>query len=219
MRNMTAHGSSAPITQDLMTYRDAPYKPGQSSAQARVARSLFPTRGAVQAYLEEAAREWGLPTSDADAHHSTNGGEAANGRLKVRWSTRVTDLRRVSRSAGADGQASVWRLTSGPADEPASIQPPHRGQQRGAEELVEEFDHVIVSATLPFRLRRVCRWAHAAGFLPLQIASGRCNTPNVPSIPGLWNFTGQVLHSAWYRTPKAFLGKVSTITLSVVRNG
>lgn len=46
-------------------------------------------------------------------------------------------------------------------------------------ERVDEFDHVIV-------------------------ASGRCNTPALPFIPGLWNFRGKVLHSAWYRTPYPF---------------
>ncbi|KAN0066249.1 monooxygenase [Thecaphora frezii] len=45
-------------------------------------------------------------------------------------------------------------------------------------------------------------------------ASGRCNTPSVPYIPGLWNFRGQLLHSAWYRHPQTFRGK----TVLVVGN-
>lgn len=46
------------------------------------------------------------------------------------------------------------------------------------------------------------------------IASGRCNTPWIPTIAGLQSFTGEVIHSAWYRSPLAWQGK----TVLVVGN-
>jgi len=39
------------------------------------------------------------------------------------------------------------------------------------------------------------------------MASGRCNRPKVPRIPGLWLWKGKLLHSAWYRTPLVFRGQ------------
>lgn len=40
------------------------------------------------------------------------------------------------------------------------------------------------------------------------LASGRCARPALPTVPGLWNWKGEVLlHSSWYRTPLAFRGK------------
>ncbi|SJX60268.1 related to FMO1-flavin-containing monooxygenase [Sporisorium reilianum f. sp. reilianum] len=54
---------------------------------------------------------------------------------------------------------------------------------------VESFDHVV-------------------------LASGRCNTPTIPRIPGLHKFKGQILHSAWYRSPIPFEHK----TVLVVGN-
>ncbi|SNX81541.1 related to FMO1 - flavin-containing monooxygenase [Melanopsichium pennsylvanicum] len=54
---------------------------------------------------------------------------------------------------------------------------------------IEEFDHVV-------------------------LASGRCNTPQIPFIPGLRHFKGQILHSAWWRTPLPFENK----TVLVVGN-
>lgn len=48
----------------------------------------------------------------------------------------------------------------------------------------------------------------------IVVASGRCNTPSIPFIPGLWHFTGQVLHSAWYRFPQPFANR----TVLVVGN-
>ncbi|KAK0545282.1 monooxygenase [Tilletia horrida] len=39
------------------------------------------------------------------------------------------------------------------------------------------------------------------------IANGRCNQPKVPFVPGLWLWQGELLHSAWYRTPVVFRGK------------
>lgn len=54
---------------------------------------------------------------------------------------------------------------------------------------VEKFDHVV-------------------------LASGRCNTPTIPRVRGLQSFRGQILHSAWYRSPLPFEGK----TVLVVGN-
>ncbi|SPO20797.1 related to FMO1 - flavin-containing monooxygenase [Ustilago trichophora] len=48
----------------------------------------------------------------------------------------------------------------------------------------------------------------------IVIASGRCNTPTIPAIPGLDRFTGEMLHSAWWRSPIPFEGK----TVLVVGN-
>ncbi|KAE8213104.1 hypothetical protein CF327_g3330 [Tilletia walkeri] len=36
------------------------------------------------------------------------------------------------------------------------------------------------------------------------MASGRCNRPKVPFVPGLWLWKGKLTHSAWYRTPTIF---------------
>ena len=55
--------------------------------------------------------------------------------------------------------------------------------------LEEEFDHVV-------------------------LANGRCNTPTIPPIPGLHHFRGQLLHSAWWRSPLPFEHK----TVLVVGN-
>lgn len=41
----------------------------------------------------------------------------------------------------------------------------------------------------------------------VAIASGWARVPHVPFIPGMGNFRGAQLHSAWYRTPVAFRGK------------
>ena len=32
-------------------------------------------------------------------------------------------------------------------------------------------------------------------------AHGRCNAPYIPAIPGISNFRGRQIHSAWYRYP------------------
>ncbi|KAJ9476921.1 Thiol-specific monooxygenase [Pseudozyma hubeiensis] len=48
----------------------------------------------------------------------------------------------------------------------------------------------------------------------IVIASGRCNTPSIPRVAGLHRFKGQILHSAWYRSPVPFKG----ITVLVVGN-
>ncbi|WFD34840.1 monooxygenase [Malassezia cuniculi] len=39
------------------------------------------------------------------------------------------------------------------------------------------------------------------------IASGWCNVPHVPTLPGLSKFKGEQMHSAWYRYPLGFRGK------------
>ncbi|KAE8234174.1 hypothetical protein CF326_g789 [Tilletia indica] len=39
------------------------------------------------------------------------------------------------------------------------------------------------------------------------LASGKCNVPSVPTIPGLWLWRGQLLHSSFYRTPTVFRNK------------
>ncbi|WFD36041.1 monooxygenase [Malassezia cuniculi] len=42
-------------------------------------------------------------------------------------------------------------------------------------------------------------------------ANGRCSIPNVPYIPGIANYKGLQLHSAWYRYPDAFRGQTVLI--------
>lgn len=46
------------------------------------------------------------------------------------------------------------------------------------------------------------------------LASGRCNTPSIPFVKGLWDFRGTVMHSAWWRSPVPFAGR----TVLVVGN-
>ncbi len=46
------------------------------------------------------------------------------------------------------------------------------------------------------------------------LASGRCNTPSIPFVKGLWDFQGTVMHSAWWRSPVPFAGR----TVLVVGN-
>ncbi|KAK0554377.1 monooxygenase [Tilletia horrida] len=41
----------------------------------------------------------------------------------------------------------------------------------------------------------------------IVLASGKCNVPNVPTIPGLWLWRGELLHSSFYRTPTVFRNK------------
>lgn len=48
----------------------------------------------------------------------------------------------------------------------------------------------------------------------IVLASGRCNTPMLPRISGLRHFTGEILHSAWWRSPLPFQHK----TVLVVGN-
>lgn len=61
--------------------------------------------------------------------------------------------------------------------------------------------------------RRGCQTESSAEeesyYTHVAVASGRCNTPNVPNIIGLQHFKGQIMHSAWYRDPLHFRGKVS----------
>lgn len=38
----------------------------------------------------------------------------------------------------------------------------------------------------------------------IVVASGRCNTPTIPYIEALNRFKGEILHSAWYRSPLPF---------------
>lgn len=42
-------------------------------------------------------------------------------------------------------------------------------------------------------------------FTHLVLAHGRCNTPNIPNIPGLETYNGRVTHSQWYRDPTKLL--------------
>lgn len=41
-------------------------------------------------------------------------------------------------------------------------------------------------------------------FSHVAMCHGRCNTPNIPNIPGLETFTAKVSHSAWYRDPSTY---------------
>lgn len=45
------------------------------------------------------------------------------------------------------------------------------------------------------------RYSHVA------LCHGRCNTPNIPQIPGIETFRGRVMHSAWYRDPSQMTEK------------
>lgn len=43
----------------------------------------------------------------------------------------------------------------------------------------------------------------------IVVANGSDSRPFIPHIGGLWDWKGEILHSRWYRDPKAFAGKVS----------
>jgi hypothetical protein len=48
-------------------------------------------------------------------------------------------------------------------------------------------------------------------FSHVVVCHGRCNTPNIPNIPGLETFTGTVMHSAWYRDPSMMKGEKKNV--------
>ncbi|KDN39238.1 FAD/NAD(P)-binding domain-containing protein [Tilletiaria anomala UBC 951] len=98
-------------------------------------------------------------------------------RVDVRLNTRVAQVYRLPAEDDAPSSPSRWVVES---EAPAECHP--SGEHPAPERRREEFDHIV-------------------------LASGRCNTPSIPYIPGLWNWTGQVLHSAWYRTPYDYKGK------------
>jgi hypothetical protein len=52
-------------------------------------------------------------------------------------------------------------------------------------------------------------------FSYVAICQGRCNTPNIPDIPGLETFDARIQHSAWYRDPSTY----SERRILVVGNG
>lgn len=45
-------------------------------------------------------------------------------------------------------------------------------------------------------------------FDKVVLASGRCNTPSIPRVAGLHKFKGEILHSAWWRSPIPLKDKV-----------
>lgn len=173
---------------DLMSLRDTPF---------RHDAPLFPHRAQVLDYIQDVARTAGLHVPEApeksvsresaSAVHAIAGKSSAHD-VDVRFQTRVTSLYRSVAGQGADSwtdgvkPGSKWsivseRLVASDEESEGIAKPPS-----GTKERVDEYDHVIV-------------------------ASGRCNTPSLPFIPGLWNFRGTVLHSAWYRTPYVFARK------------
>lgn len=102
----------------------------------------------------------------------------------IRFDTAVTSVRKVG---------SVWQIKS--------------TNLKKSIETVEQYDFVIVSTR---------RWSAMIEEITndiwlsslSQVASGRCNEPSIPFIAGLWNFKGEMLHSAWYRDPTVFRNKV-----------
>lgn len=165
------------IPSDLMSFRDVPF-PDDAP--------LFPQRIQVMGYLQALARKLGLepPLPPGQRNGTTAMADAAVGSLDtdkvdMRFLTRVKTLYRSTQGRGADSVDGLklgtkWTIVS------EAVAPTE--EKEGIlipGERVDVFDHVIV-------------------------ASGRCNTPALPFVPGLWNFRGKVLHSAWYRHPYAF---------------
>ncbi|SPO19877.1 related to FMO1 - flavin-containing monooxygenase [Ustilago trichophora] len=115
-------------------------------------------------------------------------GESSN--MDLRLGTAVIGVKRIShhvtQAKKRFGWGSVWNVTSINIDSKKQVK--EQEQQEDKEE-EEEYDHVV-------------------------IASGRCNTPSIPTVEGLALFQGEILHSAWWRSPLPFEGK----TVLVVGN-
>lgn len=58
--------------------------------------------------------------------------------------------------------------------------------------------------------------ARAETFSHILVCHGRCSTPHIPNIDGLDSFSGTMMHSAWYRDPKALTQQGDVL---VVGNG
>ncbi|PWZ02798.1 FAD/NAD(P)-binding domain-containing protein [Testicularia cyperi] len=100
----------------------------------------------------------------------------AKERLDVRFNTGVCAVERVPHRSEPDRDHDGWHDNAWGQGSTWAIESVDR--ETGSRK-TETFDHVV-------------------------LASGRCNTPTIPRIQGLWNFTGTILHSAWWRSPIPF---------------